>query len=85
MSIPPLSPQRVDSGLVEDQLRRLVDAASALGWSGDRTKSLTAREALLLGGSLSVPIVLTAVTAFPRADVQAEAIGILKSIAEQGV
>lgn len=77
-------PRHKESRAVEDQVRRLVIAAGDLSWSGDRTRALAARAALILGGSLSVRIVLQAVATAPRADVQEEAIGILKSIAEQG-
>lgn len=83
-SSPRPAPRHAESRSVEDQVRRLVIASGDIAWSGDRTKSLAAREALILGGSLSLPIVLQAVAALPRADVQEEAIGILKRIAEQG-
>jgi len=72
------------SRAVDDQVRGLVAAAGDISWYGDRTRSATAREALVLGGSLSVPIVLQAVAMLPRADVQDEAIAILRRIAEQG-
>lgn len=78
------SPLHVESRSVEDQVRRLMIASGDIAWSGDQTRSLTAREALVLGGSLSLPIVLQAVATCPRADVQEEAIGILMQIAEQG-
>jgi len=83
-SSPRTSPWRAESRSVEDQIRRLTIAARDIAWSGDATRSVAARETLILGGSLSVPIVLQAVTTFPRADIQEEAIGILKTIAEQG-
>ncbi|HTA88940.1 MAG TPA: HEAT repeat domain-containing protein [Polyangiaceae bacterium] len=76
--------QHDKSRAVEDQVRGLVAAAGDISWSGDKTRSVAARETLVLGGSLSVPIVLQAVAALPRPDVQDEAITILRCIAEQG-
>jgi HEAT repeat protein len=83
-SSPRPASRHVESRSVEDLVRRLVLAASEMAWSGDRNRSLAARDALIRGGSLSVPIVLHAVTSLPRADVQEEAIGILRTIVEQG-
>jgi len=73
-----------ESRAVEDEMRGLVAAARDISWSGDKAKSVAAREALIRGGSLSIPIVLQAVGVLPRPDVQDEAIVILRRIAEEG-
>lgn len=83
-TLPAATSPHHESRAVEDQVRGLVAAARDISWSGDSAKSAAARETLILGGSLSVPILLQAVAAFPRADVQDEAIAILRRLAEDG-
>jgi HEAT repeat protein len=71
------------SRALEDQRQLLADAAGEIAWSGNPERARVAREVLLAGGSLSVPVLLKAIAELPRSDVQEEGASILARLAEE--